>query len=439
MTISTDILLCISYLILWIITFAWYHVKRFTMDAGTVIIGLQVIYAIFSVLTLTDPLFSAAYEELRIFPYMYLFSMLIIAMLPIIAHHIDTPDHIAEPNTRMLHVISFILAITAVLQIPDVLAEGGNGIMKLITDVDAGKEAYEETAESMSEAGGSISNVPAVIFNMLTDFIPFFLFYFFTKKNKNYWVILGLFIALLMSVILPVSRGQRNGTVQGLLTIVATFFMFRIYLSKRIQRVIMSIGVAVVLLLSIPVIAITFSRFGEKAAGAAGFVNWYVGQGSLYFNNHGLDPGGTRNGDRTINLVKRVIDPSTPKNYVERRDKYPHLKIDDYFFVTFVGDFTIDFGPVAAAIIIIVFSYISLRGVRPRDGTITVYQLLLLHFVLCVNIQGGMTLFSYSDTGNLRMFAYLMLYVYLRYHDRLLEKFEKSETNIEKDKHIIAS
>jgi oligosaccharide repeat unit polymerase len=425
MNISTDILLCLTYLILWIVAFAWYHVKRFVLDSGTVIIGMQVIYAVFSILTLTDPLFSAAYEELALFPYIYLFSMLMIAMLPIIMNHIDSPKTIAEPNTRIMHIVSIILAVTAVLQIPDVLSEGSGGIMKLITDVDAGKEAYEETAESMSEAGGSISNVPAVIFNMLTDFIPFFLFYFLTKKSKNYWVIIGLFIALLMSVVLPVSRGQRAGTVQGILTIIATFFMFRMYMPALTRKIIMSLGVSVVLLVSIPVIAITYSRFGEKAAGATGFVTWYVGQGSLYFNNFGLDAGGTRNGDRTINLVKRVIDPSTPQNYVERRDKYPNLKIDDYFFVTFVGDFVIDFGPIIATIIIIVFSIVAWRGTRSRDGTITIYQLLLLHFVLCVNIQGGMTLFSYSDTGNLRIFAYLMLYIYMRYHDRLLEKFEK--------------
>lgn len=430
MNISTDILLCLTYLVLWTLAFAWYHVKRFVMDSGTVIIGMQVIYAIFSVLTLTDPLFSAAYEELALFPYIYLFSMLMIAMLPIIANHIEQPKKIAEPNTRIMHIVSLILAVTAILQIPDVLSEGSGGIMKLITDVDAGKEAYEETAESMSEAGGSISNVPAVIFNMLTDFIPFFLFYFFTKKSKNYWVIIGLFIALLMSVVLPVSRGQRAGTVQGILTIIATFFMFRMYMPAITRKIIMSVGVTVVLLVSIPVIAITYSRFGEKAAGATGFVTWYVGQGSLYFNNFGLDAGGTRNGDRTINLVKRVIDPSTPKNYVERRDKYPNLKIDDYFFVTFVGDFVIDFGPIIATIIIIVFSIVAWRGTRPRDGTITIYQLLLLHFVLCVNIQGGMTLFSYSDTGNLRIFAYLMLYIYMRYHDKLLEKFEKSDEQI---------
>ena len=69
MNISTDILLCLTYLILWIVAFAWYHVKRFVLDSGTVIIGMQVIYAVFSILTLTDPLFSAAYEELALFAY----------------------------------------------------------------------------------------------------------------------------------------------------------------------------------------------------------------------------------------------------------------------------------------------------------------------------------------------------------------------------------
>lgn len=73
------------------------------------------------------------------------------------------------------------------------------------------------------------------------------------------------------------------------------------------------------------------SRFGKEQAGVGGFINWYVGQGSLYFNNNGLDAGGIRYGDRTINLFKRIIDPDTPKNFVERRDKYHNLELDDYF------------------------------------------------------------------------------------------------------------
>ena len=126
-------------------------------------------------------------------------------------------------------------------------------------------------------------------------------------------------------------------------------------------------------------------------------------------------------------MIKRLIDPSTPKNYVERRDKYPHLYIDDYFFVTFIGDFTIDFGPYLATFIIIAFGLIIMSRIRIRDGSIALYDLILLYFAVCVSIQGGMTLFSYSDTGNLRIVAFLMLYAYLRYHEKLLEKFGKAE------------
>ena len=93
MTSSTDILLCIGYFVVWILTFIWYHIKRFALDAGSVIIGMQINYAIFSVLTLTDELFSMAFEELHFFPYLYLYSMMMIAIGPIIYDHIHIFPH----------------------------------------------------------------------------------------------------------------------------------------------------------------------------------------------------------------------------------------------------------------------------------------------------------------------------------------------------------
>lgn len=428
MTSSTDILLCIGYFVVWILTFIWYHIKRPQLDAGSVIIGMQVVYAFFSILTISDALFSYAFNELKLFPYIYLYSMLMVALLPVIRFHIHPAQSIRGGSSRILVLTSLVLFLTAVLQIPDMMSEASTGLAKLITESDAGKEAYEETADSMSQAGSKIRNVPAFLFNMLSDLIPFLLFYFMSLKKKNRILILCLFVAMLINILLPVTRGQRNGTVQGILTVVAAFFMFRAYISQKARRIIQTVGFTVILLFSVPVIAITMSRFGEKAAGAAGYVNWYVGQGSLYFNNYGLDAGGTRNGDRTAYMIKRLIDPSTPKNYVERRDKYPNLYIDDYFFVTFVGDFTIDFGPYLATLIIIAFGLIIMSRIRIRDGSIALYDFMLLYFAICVSIQGGMTLFSYSDTGNLRIVAFLMLYAYLRYHERLLGKFGKADT-----------
>ena len=83
MTSSTDILLCIGYFVVWILTFIWYHIKRPQLDAGSVIIGMQVVYAFFSILTISNALFSYAFNELKLFPYIYLYSMLMVALLPV--------------------------------------------------------------------------------------------------------------------------------------------------------------------------------------------------------------------------------------------------------------------------------------------------------------------------------------------------------------------
>jgi oligosaccharide repeat unit polymerase len=178
---------------------------------------------------------------------------------------------------------------------------------------------------------------------------------------------------------------------------------------------------------AIPIIAITISRFSDRedSPETSGYVYWYIGQANIYFNNYALDAGGTRNGDRTFNMAKRLLSPDTPKNYTERRDKYRNLKIDDGFFTTFVGDFAIDFGPLGAFIIFVVFNGWAILHIPPRDGTIKLHQLLLVYFALCVSLQGGMTLFMYSDTGNLALGAMIILYIWLRFHESLLKKFPK--------------
>ena len=179
MTSSIDIYLCLGYLLAWIITFIWYHIKRFALDAGSVIIGMQIIYAIFSVLTLTDELFSMAFEELHFFPYLYLYSMMMIAIGPIIYDHIHPTFKIAQPHTRILSILSIIIIATALIQIPDIVHNASTGVLALLTDTDAGKNAYDEQVEAVAESGKAIRNLPAIIYNALSDLIPFILFYFF--------------------------------------------------------------------------------------------------------------------------------------------------------------------------------------------------------------------------------------------------------------------
>ena len=424
-------ILATGYLLTWIMTLIWYQYKSRTIDGGTAVMSTYVLYAIFSLLTLNDIMFEDFYLPLQLFPYIYLYVMLITALSPTIYTHLNPFDTIEHPQTRILGITSILIIVSSVLLIPDIIANFGTGFVKLFTETDAGKDAYMEQIEEAEDAGSGISNIPAIIYNAFSDITIFLCFYYMTFKKKNYWLIGGLLFAIIIGILTPMMHGQRGGVIAAVLTTVVGYAMFQQFFSKRLNRTIRILGVSCIAAIAIPIAAITVSRFGNMGGGIAGFLNWYVGQGSLYFNNFALDAGGTRNGDRTLNLAKRLIDPDTPKNYTERRDKYHDLNIDDDIFSTFVGDIVIDFGPITTVFIFVIFNGLIIYLIRPRDGTLRLHQALLLYFTLCICMQGGMTLFSFSDSGNLRIVILFLLYGYLKYHEVLLEKFPAQNSSCE--------
>lgn len=422
-----DNILILSYLLIWILTFGWYQYKRNVLDGGSAIILSYIAYAFFSILTLNNPIPVAmyAYEPLKLFPFIYLYVMLMIALSPVIYHHLAPVRAIEDPHTRTINILSIIIIISSVMLIPDIIGNFGDGLVKLFTDNDAGKDAYEEQLKEAGDSGSSISNLAAIVYNMLFDISVFLCFYLLSLKKKNWLIIIPLFLSFLVGIFMAIMKGQRGIVILNVLTVFVGYMVFREYISKKINRTIQTLGITCVLIISLPIVAITISRFDNRGGGStvSDYLNWYIGQANLYFNNYGLDAGGIRYGDRTMNLVKRLIDPSTPSNFMERRAKYHNLKLDDNVFSTFVGDFTIDYGPVVAVVIFIVFNAYVLIRIRPRGDTIKLHQMLLLFFTICICMQGGMCLFSFSDTANLRILAFGLLYAYLRYHDALIRCF----------------
>lgn len=419
-----EIALTLVYLAMWVCTLVWYQLRRPRADAGTAIISLYIVYGVFSYLTIRDEMFSMAFEPLKLFPYIFLYLMMLLALSPVIYNHLNPPKEIEDPNTRMLSIIGWVAFACAVLMIPKIMADAKDGgLVAIMSDATAGKEVYTEQIKGTIDSGSKIRNLPAVVYNTLADLPPFLMFYFLTKKRKSKLMLLALAATIAIGIYVPVSSGQRGGTINRLFTVLGAYLLFRQYLSSKINKFVTRAGIIMALAIAIPLTAITLSRFGKERAGVEGFVSWYVGQGSLYFNNYGLDNGGIRNGDRTMNLFKRIVDPNAPKNMFERRDRHRYLKIDDNFFSTFVGDFTIDFGPVVAVLIFLVFNGIAILLIRPRNGTIKVRQMLVLYLVVCINIQGGMTLYSFSDLGTMRIIVLVALCIYMKYHDVLLQKF----------------
>lgn len=408
----------ILYLLLWVVTLLVYRRRGQERDAGWLIIVSYIGYALFSLI-----LFRHADGEyyvflpMRLWPFVYLYCMLLLALWPLIRFHKSNVTTIIEPKMWILNTLSFIIILSALACIPTLLKHLQDGsFLRLLQDSSAGQELYSEALAESEEAGSGISNIPSILLNALSDLALLLFFYYLTLKQRHPLLIAGLSIAIGIVLLTPILSGQRSNTVTTLLTFIGAYFLLRRYLGERLRRWVNILGLGLILVLSIPLAAITLSRFDQRQGGAVGSVVYYIGQANLNFNNYGLDAGGIRHGDRTINLLKRVIDPyNTPKNFQERRDKYPDLKMDDNVFYTFVGDFTLDFGPWKTVLIFLIFNMLVVRATRSQTddqgkASLAFHQLLLLYMVTCIAMQGGFWLFGYADTAGLRLIALLLLY-----------------------------
>jgi hypothetical protein len=190
------------------------------------------------------------------------------------------------------------------------------------------------------------------------------------------------------------------------------------------------IGIGFLVISLTPIVLLTNSRFGDSLDGAGASVYFYVGQQNLFFNNYAFDNGGIRYGDRTFPLFKRMVGiENVPNNFWERRVKYPNLKINDEFFINFVGDFVLDFGPIIASIIFLIVFFSIGKLVEVKGSNILFHQLILIHFTLTLCVQGGIKLYPFSDVGgNLQLIFYVLMYFLflMDYRLRQIKKIKKT-------------
>lgn len=401
----------ILYILAWLITFIVYQRKHQQFDAGSVILVSYIIFAICSLILFNTPVRYYTFNDLTLFPFIYLFIMLRIALSPVLRFNSRIASSIAPPNMTIFNAISWFVIIFAILSIPSFIEHLLNGqFLMLFVDESAGHDMYSETMDNAADSGSGISHIPNIIFNAFSDFAILLFFYNLTIPKRNKWMSYGLGLALITSLISPLLNGLRTQTTIAVFTIIVAYFLFRHYLPESAKHTVRAFGIFVLVISFIPIAAITLSRFGDKDGGVNGSVIYYAGQANLNFNNYGLDNNGIRYGDRTFNLIKRLYDPSTPSNYIERREKYHYLHIDDNIFYTFIGDFTLDFGPWIAALIIILFTIYVNRRSKIYNNKIAFHQLILIFLVACICIQGGMYLFSYSDTAGLKLIIFILSY-----------------------------
>lgn len=411
-----DSIYIIIYIILWAITFFKYWRKKRVFDAGSLIISSYLAYAVLSYFLYTNFYrVDGAVRELSLFPFIYLYSMLLIFLLPVMKF--DGKCEFQQPSLSLFYVISSIILISAIVVIPFLLEDLAYSIIVILTTEEGGEELYYlSSLERGKEASFGLYNIFAIIFHVFSDFVIFLLFYSFTLPHVKKIVVIGLLFVTLISMLKSITAGGRTGITMTMLICIASFFLFRYKLPSKLRKTILFFGIGIAIFVGSILIVIGNSRYSSTQSGSDYYLLSYSGQAPLYFNKYGLDAGGIRYGDRTCNIFKKLLlFNNVPKNFDECRQKHHKMKLDDSQFSTFVGDFTLDFGPITTAFSFCLISFLMIRLTRSKNNTILFHQLILVFLIMSISITGGMYLFYYSFKGNYSLIGFIIMYLLFRW------------------------
>ena len=340
--------------------------------------------------------------------------MLMLSMYPVLRIDENRINVIQQPNYIIFRSFVFLYIATTLISIPELISEIGN-LRMLLIDSAFGLDSYNESIVISEDAGkGGISNLSAIIAGAFSNVGVLFFFYYLTLKNKSKITSIALGVCALTVILSSLLRGERGGVYYQSMTILATYLLLRKFIPDSINTKIKKIGIIVGVLIIGLIAALTLSRFGSTPdSDPLGSIYYYIGSQNINFNNYGLDNNGIRYGDRTFPFFKMLLGyDNVPHNFWERRAKYPLLHINDEVFISYVGDFTLDFGPIIAFMIFLLFFIFSYNRTIIRKGELKFCQLILIHFIICVCVQGGLSLYSFSDIGgNLKLIVTFGLYL----------------------------
>jgi oligosaccharide repeat unit polymerase len=414
-----DNLYLILYGLTWLTLSAWYYKKAGKVTPIVFVFAVYTFFSVMSYLLYNDPEKIYPFKELDFFPFLYLFVMLMIASSSIRKYSSFNITGIQQPDISKLNIFTCIFIISALLSLPTVISNI-NKIPILLFKTSMGQDAYNESIEaSQTNTVGLITNLPAIITGLYSKIGPFLLFYYLTLKKRNKWIIIGLIYAIFSWILSYAITGQRGGMFHTTIGLICSYVLLKDFLPKKIKARTKKIGIIALLLITIPTIALTVSRFGEDSHSGSNVKSslyYYLGQSSLYFNNYGLDDNGIRYGDRTCSYFKILIGfNDVPTDFWSGRKKYPNLHIGDEVFSSFVGDFTIDFGPIFAFIIFVIIYSIFYSNIKVKKSIIPFHTVMIVFILLDLCVDGAMFLYPYGYTGNLKIFFYILGVLYFKF------------------------
>jgi oligosaccharide repeat unit polymerase len=402
---------------LYISTYIIYQHRRKYFGTGSFLLLLYTAVGISGIIFYKNSLIDLYDLEIDVkwLSYIYLYVMLMVAAYPILRlkendiHSIQRPSH--QAFIAFCTIMIVVQMIRAFELIPDVISS----FSRMLNDPGYGLELYQDSVAGADTVGRQGINIIGVISGCFTDIsvLMLFLYLTFTKKSKLF--IAGLVLSSLISPLAGLATGQRGSSVRFIIDFIVSYLIFRKHIEVKVRKHVNILISILLLAIAVPFSAITFSRsLGHNTSNVIIYqLEAYLGQSFINFSTYGLDAEGIRNGDRTLTLVKMALDDNTPRNYYESLSKYSYMKMNESRFYTFVGDFTLDYGPLITVVLFLLFMAIFMTIITVRRGRLLFHKVIIIYLLSI--ICSGFYLYPLAGFGgNIQIIVYILYYLFFK-------------------------
>lgn len=374
------------------------------------ILALYGISALGSVFLFNNIFFDEGKGIISFYPLLYLFLMLMLMLRPLAVIDTRKIKGISHPDEKTIEIFIIMIFVFALPRSIETFVNFHDVIGGLMADATSADLAEAESIYDKTSGGGL--NVLSILGGCSFGLSSLFFMYYLTRQNKKKKYIVMLALVSIASVFDGSVKGNRGPLVFYSLEMGLLYLFFRPYYSHKINTLFKTVGGIFLIGVGSFFYLLSMHKHGLLKEDVISYkFLLYFSENFIIFDSYGLDANGIRYGTRTATIFTKFLFPGSPSTYVERTAYFKDMKLNESRFSTFVGDFTLDYGPIIAALIFVIFSNFFTKKLR-ISGMLPFNRIIILYFLICV-FSAGLFLHPYCNLGgNLQILVYIFVYKY---------------------------
>lgn len=403
-----------------------YIKKNGLIKLGSVILVVYSI-SIFCSIFLVNNKFFTHYHEITVLPYLYWIIVFLIICKPLFLydkiHIIDV-----KYNIKLIRYICIFGLLISIIPFYEQLIHAREFLFVA---------AYEEQIANMHDTRSDVDMVDFLspygkfllqFVNGLFNVSILFIYPLIKEKEKNKYVLLGIFMIVLTANFQHILHASRGKSVDTMLKFALFFIMFyHLFGKKAKKRMITVVGVifGIILLLFLLISISRTNQYHNRTTEYSTVYHYlhYIGESTMNFNENLPHLKNHTNGDYCFYYVNMLLNEKAPEALT--REKVSKFEVNTgikwMIFYSFLGAFVIDIGWIGTFLFAIFVSIIMSLFIRNQTGiqqyrkpvSINLSSVYVV-FLFASVIICGFTVYQFTFQRAFALFHYFAMYIILR-------------------------